>query len=312
VSRPALNALQLAWLEEIGLDKRMIAHFAVSDSPFGETAPPEGRPASSMPSGRVALQVQESMPAPAPGKPSTSVGPDQGLRPAPAADVMAALRGGGPAPGGKKGSGPASPASEPQPPRVRPPIPPDWEGLQRHMAECADCGLQAARSSVVPGGGQAHQPAWMVVGEAPGNRDDREGQPFQGKAGVLLRSMLSSIGIDSGSQVYFTNIVKCRPLGNRPPTPEEIAACKPYLDRQIALVRPERILALGTLAAQALLGRQDPLDVLRGEVHGLRDLPGRDIPLVVTYHPAALLLRPQHKIDAWRDLNLARSLMSKP
>jgi DNA polymerase len=310
VSRPALNSMQLAWLEEIGLDRSMLAHFAVAESPFAEPAAQERGPQradgpapqpSVAESAQAPTQTHDTLAAPA--------ATGQGLQPAPAAQVMAALRGGAASPGGRKNQDTAPPAVAPQAPRVRQPIPADWEGLRQHMAECVDCGLQAARSSVVPGGGQTHEPAWMVVGEAPGNRDDREGLPFQGKAGVLLRSMLSSIGIDSEAQVFFTNIVKCRPLGNRPPTPEEIAACKPYLDHQIAQVRPVRILALGTLAAQTLLGRQEGLDELRGAVHGLRDLSGRDIPVVATYHPAALLLRPQHKIDAWRDLNLARSLM---
>src|SRR3546814_8254779 len=148
----------------------------------------------------------------------------------------------------------------------------------------------------------------MIIGEAPGDFDDRAGLPFQGKAGVLLQAMLASIVLEADASVFMTNLVKCRPLGNRTPRPDEIAACKPYLQRQIALLKPQRILALGRLAAQAVLEVDAELDALRGQVHQVRSESGQEIPLVATHHPAALLMRPQHKADAWRDLNLARSI----
>jgi DNA polymerase len=147
----------------------------------------------------------------------------------------------------------------------------------------------------------------MLIGEAPGEQDDRVGLPFQGSAGVLLRAMLETVGVGADASVFMTNLIKCRPLGNRTPRAEEIAACQPYLLRQIELLQPVRILALGRLAAQALLGADADLERLRGKVHVLESETGRQIPLIVTYHPASLLSRPQHKANAWRDLHLALS-----
>ncbi|WP_246815010.1 uracil-DNA glycosylase [Parapusillimonas granuli] len=121
--------------------------------------------------------------------------------------------------------------------------------------------------------------------------------------------MLAAAGLD-GETAFYTNLVKCRPLGNRPPTPEEVQACMPYLRRQIALAKPRHVLALGGWAAQALLGMEGELDTLRGAVHAIRTETGEEASVVVTYHPAALLLRPQHKADAWRDLSLLRSLVA--
>jgi DNA polymerase len=149
----------------------------------------------------------------------------------------------------------------------------------------------------------------MIVGEAPGDHDDRVGLPFQGRAGELLRAMLASVGVQPDTPVFYTNIVKCRPLGNRTPEAAEIAACMPFLKRQIDLLQPQRILALGRLAAQALLGVDADLEALRKKVHHVRDESGRLIPMVATYHPASLLLRAHHKADAWADLNLARSVL---
>src|SRR5690606_34830476 len=192
----------------------------------------------------------------------------------------------------------------------RQPVPETWSALTSHIAECEACGLHRGRSHAVAGSGAEHVPEWLVVGEAPGSVDDRTGLPFQGKAGQLLQAMLASIQVTEQTPVFFTNLIKCRPLGNRTPTQDEIAACMPYVRRQIALLEPHRILALGSLAAQALLGLQDDLEALRGKVHSVRSEAGKDIPLVVTYHPTALLLRPQHKPDAWRDLSLARTLLA--
>ncbi|PLC54046.1 uracil-DNA glycosylase [Pollutimonas nitritireducens] len=187
-------------------------------------------------------------------------------------------------------------------------IPQVWEDLQNFIAVCSACGLQAGRSQTVFGTGAVDAPEWLLVGEAPGEHDDKMGLPFQGRPGVLLQAMLSSIGVQE-SQVFFTNLIKCRPLGNRTPRPEEIEACLPYLRRQISLLKPRRVLALGKLAAQALLGTDSELEALRGRVHHLSSQDGQIIPLVVTYHPAALLVRPQHKADAWQDLNLARAIV---
>ncbi len=168
--------------------------------------------------------------------------------------------------------------------------------------------MHAGRSQTVFGTGQMQSPKWMVVGEAPGGSDDKAGLPFQGRPGVLLQAMLTSIGVLPGSAVFYTNLIKCRPLGNRTPAAEEIAACAPYLWRQLALLKPDGVLALGKLAAQALLKCDDELDAMRGRVHSVSVDATHHIPLVVTYHPASLLLRPQHKADAWYDLNLAASV----
>lgn len=184
---------------------------------------------------------------------------------------------------------------------------PAWAALEAGILACEACGLHAGRHSAVPGTGALEAVDWLVVGEAPGEWDDRAGRPFQGKAGELLHAMLAAAGIDAGRAVFYTNAVKCRPRSNRPPTAEEIAACLPHLHRQIALLRPRGILALGRLAAQALLGGSGSLEQRRGRVHTFES-GGREIPLVVTYHPASLLSQPRRKAASWRDLNLARTV----
>lgn len=185
----------------------------------------------------------------------------------------------------------------------------DLAALREQVLQCRACALCEGRSQAVFGEGALASVEWMVVGEAPGDHDDRTGRPFQGDAGALLTGMLAAMGVADDS-VYFTNLIKCRPLGNRPPSRDEIAACLPYLRRQIALLAPRRILALGRLAAQALTGGGAELDQLRGAVHAFEGEDGRRIPLVVTYHPASLLLQPQHKPEVWRDLILARGVMA--
>jgi uracil-DNA glycosylase len=184
-------------------------------------------------------------------------------------------------------------------------LPHDLESLRSLVAVCEACPLYTGRSQTVFGSGAIDSVQWMIIGEAPGERDDRAGLPFQGTAGTLLHAMLAAVGVQSDSSVFFTNLVKCRPLGNRPPEPIEIAACLPYLRRQIALLNPRRILTLGRLAAQTLLNDDSDFELLRGRVHGLLSETGVEIPLVATYHPAFLLSRPQYKAGAWHDLNLA-------
>lgn len=292
MSAPSLSALQVAWLQELGLDKRMLARFVTDAEPFAAAA-------------SVQPSVAQAQPGIEPAQPSGG-----GLEAAPVAAALAKL-------GIVVGTlQPATPdiskgAVAQSDNATRPAssdMPDTEEALRSYMSDCADCDLHTARSQVVFGNGHSDAPDWMVVGEAPGTRDDKEGMPFQGKAGQLLQAMLISIGIDKDAPVFFTNIVKCRPLGNRPPTREEIAACLPYLRQQIAIVRPARILVLGKLAAQVVLGREEELDALRGQVHHIGSAHETEVPVVVTYHPASLLMRPQHKVDAWHDLNLARSL----
>ncbi|HEY9459428.1 MAG TPA: uracil-DNA glycosylase [Paralcaligenes sp.] len=184
-------------------------------------------------------------------------------------------------------------------------LPHDLESLRSLVAICEACPLYAGRSRTVFGSGATESLQWMIIGEAPGDSDDRAGLPFQGAAGTLLHAMLAAVGVRADSSVFFTNLVKCRPLGNRPPGPAEIAACLPYLRRQIALLNPRRILTLGRLAAQTLLNDDSDFEQLRGCVHELLSESGAKIPLVATYHPAYLLSRPQYKAGAWSDLILA-------
>lgn len=173
--------------------------------------------------------------------------------------------------------------------------------LEAEVARCTACGLCEGRTQTVFGVGDP-QAEWMVVGEGPGEQEDRKGEPFVGPAGRLLDNMLRAVGLERGDGVYIANVVKCRPPGNRDPRPEEVAACFPYLQRQIELIRPRVIIAVGRVAAQNLLGVDMPLGRMRGRVY---QAPGSGTPVVVTYHPAYLLRTPQHKRRAWDDLRFA-------
>ncbi len=177
--------------------------------------------------------------------------------------------------------------------------PPDWAALEAAVAVCTRCALASGRQHTVFGVG-ARNARWLLVGEAPGAEENRRGEPFVGRAGKLLDAMLAALGLDR-EEVFITNIVKCRPPGNRDPKPEEAAACRGYLDRQIAWVAPSLILALGRVAAQQLLDVELPVGRMRGRVH---KGPG-GVPLIVTYHPAYLLRTPIAKRKVWEDLKLA-------
>lgn len=180
----------------------------------------------------------------------------------------------------------------------------DWEALRARVAACTACELHRSRSQTVFGVGN-RSADWLVIGEAPGADEDRQGEPFVGRAGQLLNSMLRAIGLPR-EQVYIANILKCRPPGNRDPKPEEAACCTPYLHRQIALLSPKLILVVGRIAAQKLLDTDVPLARLRGLVHRYGPL---STPLVVTYHPAYLLRSPGEKRKAWVDLKFARGVL---
>lgn len=183
----------------------------------------------------------------------------------------------------------------------------DWPVLRETVAGCRACGLCETRTQTVFGVGheQAH---WMVVGEAPGEQEDRQGEPFVGPAGQLLDRMLAALqltraaadGAAPSQRVYIANSLKCRPPRNRNPAPEELAQCEPFLLRQIALVKPRIIVAMGRFAVQALLRSDEAVGRLRGRIHRLQG-----VPLVVTYHPAYLLRNPPDKARAWEDLCLA-------
>jgi DNA polymerase len=180
----------------------------------------------------------------------------------------------------------------------------DWPELRAAVASCTACKLCQARKQTVFGVGntRAH---WMIVGEAPGEQEDLQGEPFVGKSGQLLDNMLRSIQLGRADaapdkQVYIANSVKCRPPGNRNPEPDELAQCEPFLIRQVELVRPKIILAMGRFAVQSLLRSHEPIGKLRGRVHRYQG-----VPLIVTYHPAYLLRNPEDKAKAWDDLCLA-------
>lgn len=179
-----------------------------------------------------------------------------------------------------------------------------WDELRAQVRDCTACGLHAGRTQTVFGVGNVDAD-WMIIGEAPGAEEDRQGEPFVGRAGKLLDAMLKAAGFDR-EQVYIANILKCRPPHNRDPQPLEVAACMGYLLRQLELVQPDLILAVGRIAAQNLLQTEAPIGKLRGVVHRFGD---RRLPLVVTYHPAYLLRSPREKARAWQDLKLARSVL---
>ena len=176
-----------------------------------------------------------------------------------------------------------------------------WDSVAGEVAACLKCPLHQTRTNTVFGVGN-REAQWLVVGEAPGAEEDRQGEPFVGRAGGLLNSMLRGIGL-AREQVFIANVLKCRPPNNRDPKPEEVAQCLPYLERQIELLRPKIMLAVGRIAAQNLLATDTPIGKLRGHVHRFG---AAGIPLVVTYHPAYLLRSPTEKRKAWEELKFAR------
>jgi uracil-DNA glycosylase family 4 len=185
----------------------------------------------------------------------------------------------------------------------------DWPTLRDTVAACRACGLCESRRQTVFGVGHP-QADWMIVGEAPGEQEDLRGEPFVGPAGQLLDAMLRALGLSRSDgpparQVYICNTLKCRPPRNRNPEPEELARCEPYLQRQIALVQPKIILAMGRFAVQSLLRSNEAIGKLRGRVHRYQN-----VPLIVTYHPAYLLRNLVDKARAWDDLCLAAATLA--
>lgn len=180
----------------------------------------------------------------------------------------------------------------------------DWDGLAAAVSGCTLCALHRTRTQTVFGVGR-RDAELLIIGEAPGADEDRQGEPFVGRAGKLLNAMLRAIGLDR-EDVYIANILKCRPPNNRDPAPAEATACTPYLMRQIELLRPRAVLAVGRIAAQHLLQSDQAIGRLRGKA--LTFGPGR-IPIVVTYHPAYLLRSPEAKAKTWQDLCLVRRLI---
>ncbi|MDH3646189.1 MAG: uracil-DNA glycosylase [Gammaproteobacteria bacterium] len=177
----------------------------------------------------------------------------------------------------------------------------DWSTLAATVSRCRACDLHRGRTQTVFGTGDQNA-QWMIIGEAPGAEEDRQGEPFVGRAGQLLNSMLIAAGFKR-HEVYIANIVKCRPPDNRDPRPEEAVSCGGFLARQIELVNPKIILAVGRVAAQRLLKNDTPVGRMRGKLHHYGDDPG--VPVVVTYHPAYLLRSPKEKRKVWQDLLFA-------
>lgn len=310
---PRINPLQRIWLREIGMERLWLR------------TPPVAPPAMAPVTARVvAPEAASAVVPPAPPVKSAVVPPASTAEPA-AVPKPAPAAAASPAAEPASGRASAIPASilnrsgpPPRPvPKVEvkeeapPPIPvaeavkdADLEQLAAQVVACAACGLCQGRRHAVVGHG-AQPTRWLVVGEAPGEQEDRQGQPFVGRSGQLLDAMLAAVGMSRERDVFITNVIKCRPPGNRNPKPEEIAACSPYLMRQIALLKPERILVLGRFAAQTLLGTDATIGSLRGRVHHLKTDEGAQIPVVVSYHPAYLLRSPSEKARAWQDLKLA-------
>ncbi|HEU4591126.1 MAG TPA: uracil-DNA glycosylase [Steroidobacteraceae bacterium] len=189
-----------------------------------------------------------------------------------------------------------------------PPLEPglDWGPLRERVAACEACDLCRTRTQTVFGVGNTRSD-WLIVGEAPGAEEDRQGEPFVGRAGQLLDAMLRAIGLPRES-VFIANVLKCRPPGNRDPRPEEVMRCLPFLHAQIALLEPKIILVVGRIAAQTLLATDAPLARLRGKLHHFGEAR---TPLVVTYHPAYLLRTPADKRKAWEDLKFARATCAR-
>ncbi len=179
----------------------------------------------------------------------------------------------------------------------------DWDALQGCVKTCEACGLATTRTQTVFGVGDPNAD-WLIVGEAPGAEEDRKGEPFVGQAGKLLDNMLAAIQLKRGNNVYIANVLKCRPPENRDPHGEEVTQCDPYLKRQVELIQPKIIIALGKFAAQSLLNTDATIASLRGSLHEYNG-----VPVIVTYHPAYLLRNLPDKAKAWEDLCYARQTM---
>ena len=189
-------------------------------------------------------------------------------------------------------------------------LPSDWSGLIDHVSSCKRCKLHETRTQTVFGSGDI-QADWMVIGEAPGAEEDKQGEPFVGNAGQLLTTILESIGL-SREKVYLANSIKCSPPASRDPKKSELAHCRAYLEQQISMLDPKIIICVGRIASQNLLNSEEPISRLRGRVHHIQhpEKIEKNIPVIVTYHPAYLLRSPSQKRKVWDDLKLALSATS--
>ncbi|MGX9691657.1 uracil-DNA glycosylase [Achromobacter anxifer] len=312
---PRVNPLQRVWLREIGMERLWLRPAPAPSRPAADPqviVSKEVLPASAQAPATEARPVPQSaaQAAAAPVAESSAAAAPAAI--APASTEATPGRPGIPASILTRSGPPPRPVPKAEVEAPPPPPVPVAEAIRNasldemreQVVACSACGLCKGRRNAVFGhGGQPTR--WLVVGEAPGEQEDRQGQPFVGRSGQLLDAMLSSVDMSRERDVFITNVIKCRPPGNRNPKPEEIAACSPYLTRQIALLKPERILVLGRFAAQTLLGTDATIGSLRGRIHQLKTDEGREIPVVVSYHPAYLLRSPSEKARAWQDLRLA-------
>lgn len=280
-----ISRLQRTWLQEVGVDRSLLMRLPLQPEPASSS---EVRHEAPYP---VALE----RPAAHASSTQASAARDQ---------VMALVR-----PQSDSRSRQSKPSMALEPIKQfldkAPVFAADLEGLHEQVKACRMCSLHEGRALTVFGRGD-QAPDWLIVGEAPGASDDRSGRAFDGQAGELLHAMLNSVLPQA--TFYLTHLVKCRPLGNRTPRPDELAACKGFLDAQIVALRPKRILAVGRLAARVFGQHEHALETLRGQVLEYQVADGSALPLMLSYHPASLLLRPQHKANAWRDLILMQQV----
>ncbi|WP_217589396.1 uracil-DNA glycosylase [Burkholderia sp. GbtcB21] len=268
--------------------------------------PTSGVPTSGVPTSGVPASGIPASGIPAPDAPARRVvDGDRMLAPAASADAMPPMDDAPPVGEDDFAWFDAAPPGEPMPaaeprPAGTPVAMLDWDALAARVHDCTHCRLCEKRTNTVFGVGD-READWMLIGEAPGENEDKQGEPFVGQAGKLLDNMLQSLALKRGDNVYIANVIKCRPPGNRNPEPDEVASCEPYLQRQVALVKPKLIVALGRFAAQTLLKTDASIASLRGRVHAYEG-----VPVIVTYHPAYLLRSLQDKSKAWADLCLAR------
>ena len=300
------SALQLAWLRELGIDKPWLP----GDTRAVPTVGPTGAASVSVKNEAQLQTAVVSIPSAAPSQQSTVAGgaiASTASASAPTSAGRSTARGA--AAKSQQAAAPMSAvsiAAMTALTQAAAAAAPDLESLTLAASACQACGLCRQRDQVVMGQGVT-QPAILVIGDGPGEQEDRKGLPFMAESGALLDQMLATIGSARTRDVYLTNLVKCRPPGNRLAQREEIAACHSYLVRQLELLRPFSILALGRNVAQTLLNTDEPLQNLRGRVHAF-EVAGQKIPLVASYHSAHLLNHPADKAAAWQDLQLLRTL----
>ncbi len=302
---------QRAMLREMGIPPFWPVPAEPAEAPPAQAAAPQSADLD-QPMRRVAAVAQEAI-----QRAAGSAAPVDSA--VPFAQAGGAQHGASNGPSGARPAGrpaPATPARSPSAQPAEVPLGPRpvgvetmaWPALREAVASCQACSLCQSRTQPVFGVGN-EQAQWMIVGEAPGEQEDKQGEPFVGRAGQLLDRMLAALDLtrteaESTRQVFIANVLKCRPPANRNPQPQEVAQCEPYLLRQIALVQPKVILAMGRFAVQSLLKSAEPIGKLRGRVH---EVAG--VPMIVTYHPAYLLRSPADKALAWDDLCLAREVM---